>query len=161
MPISDSSKISCEALIHHPDLVNIYGASIGAKTTIGPFVEIQANVVVGSRCKISSHVFICEGASLADEVFVGHGVMFTNDRFPRSTNSDGSMKLNGEWELIITSVDFRAAIGTNATILPGVTIGRNAMVAAGAVVTRDVDPYTVVAGSPARLVRQLDYEDNS
>lgn len=161
MPISDSSRISSEAIIKFPDLVNIYGASIGARTVVGPFVEIQASVVIGQKCKISSHAFICSGVCLADEVFVGHGVMFTNDRFPRSTNSDGSMKTSGEWELVETTVDFRASIGSNSTILPGVTIGRNAIVAAGAVVTRNVAPNTIVAGSPARLVRQLNPEENS
>jgi acetyltransferase-like isoleucine patch superfamily enzyme len=132
--------------------VNLYGCSIGADSKIGAFVEIQKNATVGARCKVSSHSFICEGVTLEDEVFVGHGVMFTNDPFPRATNVDGSLQTEADWELITTLVKRRASIGSNATILAGVTIGQGALVGAGAVVTRDVPDFAIVAGVPARVV---------
>jgi UDP-2-acetamido-3-amino-2,3-dideoxy-glucuronate N-acetyltransferase len=138
--------------ITHPDLVNLYGCQIGADTTIGPFVEIQANSIVGARCKISSHSFICEGVMLQDEVFVGHGVMFTNDMYPASTNPDGSLKEADDWTCHQTLVCRGASIGSNATILCGVTIGAGAMVGAGAVVTKDVEDGTTVVGVPARPI---------
>jgi acetyltransferase-like isoleucine patch superfamily enzyme len=119
---------------------------------IGPFVEIQRGVRVGQRCKIQSHSFLCEGVTIEDEVFVGHGVMFTNDRFPRSTNEDGSLKSSEDWTLEETLVKKGAAIGSGATILCGLTIGVNALVGAGATVTKDVPDYAIVTGSPARIV---------
>lgn len=130
----------------------MYGCSIGDESRIGTFVEIQRGVTIGARCKISSHTFICEGVEIGDEVFVGHGVMFTNDRFPRATNDDGALQSDDDWELLRTRVGKRASIGSNATILPNVTIGEGALVGAGAVVTRDVPAFAVVAGSPARVI---------
>jgi len=135
-----------------PALVNLYGCTIGAETTVGPFVEIQRGVQIGARCKISSHSFICTGVTIEDGVFVGHGVMFTNDRYPRATTPDGELQRPGDWDLVETLVRRGASIGTHATILCGVTIGEGAMVAAGAVVTRDVPPYAIVAGVPARVI---------
>jgi len=139
-------------VIHHPQLVNLYGCRIGEASRIGAFVEIQRGVIVGRRCKISSHSFICDGVTIEDGVFVGHGVMFTNDRFPRALTPDGRLQTDADWELVPTRVGRGASIGSNATILPGVTIGEGALVGAGAVVTRDVPPYAVVAGVPARVI---------
>jgi len=130
--------------------VNLYGCSIGDETRVGPFVEIQRGVVVGAPCKISSHSFLCTGVEIADEVFVGHGVMFTNDRYPRATTADGGLQTEADWVVEPTIVGRRAAIGSGAVILSGVTIGENAVVGAGAVVTRDVPAGTVVRGTAAR-----------
>ena len=138
------------ARITHPDLVNLYGCSIGPDSRVGPFVEIQAGCHVGARCKISSHSFLCEGVTLEDGVFIGHGVMFTNDRYPASTTPEGELKGADDWTCLPTLVGKGASIGSNATILCGLTIGAGALVGAGAVVTRDVAPGTVVAGVPAR-----------
>jgi UDP-2-acetamido-3-amino-2,3-dideoxy-glucuronate N-acetyltransferase len=135
MAINDDVKLGKDVKVFHPDLVNIYGCEIGDKTKIGTFVEIQKNVAVGSRCKISSHSFLCEGVIIEDEVFVGHGVMFTNDLYPRAANEDGSLKTEADWNVIETRVKQGASIGSNATILPGVTIGKKAIIGAGAVVT--------------------------
>lgn len=142
-------------VIFHAALVNLYGCTIGAETRIGAFVEIQKNAVVGARCKISSHTFVCEGVQIGDEVFVGHGVMFTNDPYPRAANEDGSLQTDADWQVIETSVKRGASIGSNATILPGVTIGEGAIVGAGAVVTRDVPDFAVVAGVPARVTGDI------
>jgi UDP-2-acetamido-3-amino-2,3-dideoxy-glucuronate N-acetyltransferase len=134
------------------DFVNLYGCTIGDESQIGPFVEIQKGVTGGRRCKISSHSFLCEGVTLEDGVFVGHGVMFTNDREPRAVNEDGSLKGSSDWTCVPTLVREGASIGSNAVVLPGVTVGRRAMIGAGAVVTRDVPDGAVVAGNPARPV---------
>jgi len=134
--------------------VNAYGCEIGDESRVGAFVEIQKGVAIGRRCKISSHSFLCEGVTVEDNVFIGHGVMFTNDKFPRATNPDGSPQSEADWQVIPTLVKRGASIGSNATIIAGVTIGENAMVGAGAVVTRDVPDGAVVAGIPARVVRQ-------
>lgn len=134
----------------HPELVNAYCCSIGRETIVGPFVEIQKGTNIGERCKISSHSFICEGVTIEDEVMVGHGVMFTNDLFPEATTEDGEPQRDGDWPLVMTIVRRRASIGSNATIIGGVTVGEGALVAAGAVVTHDVPPHTLVIGSPAR-----------
>jgi acetyltransferase-like isoleucine patch superfamily enzyme len=139
-------------VIHHPDLVNLYGCHIGAGARIGTFVEIQRNAVVGRNCKISSHVFLCEGVTLEDGVFVGHGAMFTNDLYPRAVNADGSLQTDADWRLVSTLVKRRASIGSNATILAGITIGEGALIGAGAVVTRDVPDYAIVAGVPAKIL---------
>jgi acetyltransferase-like isoleucine patch superfamily enzyme len=152
MPISDTSKLGANVKIYHPDQVNLYGCTIGDDTRIGSFVEIQKNAIVGARCKISSHSFICEGVAIEDEVFVGHGVMFTNDRLPRATNPDGSPMGEEDWKVEPTRVKRRASIGSNVTIVPGVTIGQCALVGAGAVVTKDVPDFAIVAGVPARIV---------
>ncbi|MFA4826214.1 MAG: acyltransferase [Methanoregula sp.] len=152
MPVADSVTVGKNVIIHHPGLVNLYGCFIGDDTKIGTFVEIQKNARVGSRCKISSHSFICEGVILEDEVFIGHGVMFTNDPTPRSTDRTGLLKKDGDWKVVPTLVKKGAAIGSNATIIAGVTIGESALVGAGAVVTHDVPPYAKVAGVPARIL---------
>jgi len=141
-----------DVVVHHPELVNLYGCSIGAESRIGTFVEIQRGASVGARCKISSHCFICEGVTIEDGVFLGHGVMFTNDRYPRAVDKDGDLKTPADWTLEPTRVCKGASIGSHATILPGVTIGRFALVGAGAVVTRNVANNTVVAGVPARVI---------
>ena len=154
MPIT-SCDISQDAVITHPDLVNLYGCRIGAATRIGPFVEIQKGASVGARCKISSHSFICEGVTIEDEVMVAHGVMFTNGLLPRATNEDGSLQRDGDWECTPTLVRRGASIGSNATIVCGVTIGEAALVGAGAVVTRDVAPHAIVAGNPARKIGDM------
>ena len=147
--IASSVTLEEGVVIHHPDLVNLYGCKIGAGSRIGTFVEIQRNAFIGQNCKVSSHTFICEGVSLGDGVFVGHGVMFTNDLYPRAVNADGSLQTAEDWKVVETRVGDRASIGSNATILAGITIGEGALVGAGAVVTRDVPPNTIVAGVPA------------
>lgn len=151
MPISENVRLKGTVKIPHPDLVNLYGCTVGDGTMIGTFVEIQKNASIGERCKISSHSFICEGVEIEDEVFVGHGVMFTNDRFPRATNPDGSAQSDADWTLEKTLVKRRASIGSNVTIVCGVTIGEGAMIAAGAVVTKNVPDFAIVAGVPATL----------
>jgi UDP-2-acetamido-3-amino-2,3-dideoxy-glucuronate N-acetyltransferase len=152
MPIGKDVQLGRDVKIFHPELVNLYGCSVGDETKIGTFVEIQGGANIGSRCKISSHSFICEGVTIEDEVFVGHGVMFTNDRFPRATTADGELQGPADWKVEPTRVCRRASIGSNATILCGITIGEGAIVGAGSVVTRDVPPNAVVAGVPARNV---------
>jgi acetyltransferase-like isoleucine patch superfamily enzyme len=155
MPVADSVVLGRDVKIYHPVQVNLYGCTIGDETRIGSFVEIQKNASVGARCKISSHSFICEGVIIEDEVFVGHGVMFTNDRYPRATNPDGSPQGEANWTVEPTRVKRTASIGSNATIVSGVTIGEGAMVAAGAVVTRDVPDYAIVLGVPARVAGDI------
>jgi acetyltransferase-like isoleucine patch superfamily enzyme len=134
--------------------VNLYGCDIGDETSIGTFVEIQKGVKVGARCKIQSHTFICEGVTIEDEVFVGHSVNFLNDRWPAAVNADGTKKTDADWKLERILVRRRAAIGSAAVILPGVTIGEEAVVGAGSVVTRDVADRAVVVGNPARVLRR-------
>jgi acetyltransferase-like isoleucine patch superfamily enzyme len=138
--------------IFHPQLVNMYGCAVGDDSRIGTFVEIQKGAVIGARCKVSSHSFICEGVHIEDEVFIGHGVMFTNDRRPQATNADGSPQSEADWTVLPTRVKHRASIGSNATVMCGLTIGANALVGAGAVVTRDVPDFAIVAGVPARVI---------
>jgi UDP-2-acetamido-3-amino-2,3-dideoxy-glucuronate N-acetyltransferase len=138
---------------------NVYGCSIGDDTRVGTFVEIQRGATIGARVKIQSHSFICEGVEIQDEVFIGHGVMFTNDRFPRSTNPDGALKGGEDWRCERTVVKKRAAIGSNATILCGITIGENATIGAGSVVTKDVPDNAVVVGNPAKILRYLRPEE--
>ena len=152
MPISPDVTLGSNVVLHHKDLVNLYGCRIGDETKIGTFVEIQKNSVIGKRCKISSHSFICEGVEIADEVFIGHGVMFTNDSYPRAATMEGLVQAEADWKLLPTRVRARASIGSNATILPGITVGENAMIGAGAVVTHDVPDHAIVAGVPARIV---------
>lgn len=134
------------------DFINAYECEIGDNTKVGAFVEIQRGVVIGKNCKISSHSFLCEGVTIEDGVFVGHGVMFTNDKRPKAVNDDGSVRMAGEWELLQTRVKNGASIGSNATILPGLTIGEGSLVGAGAVVTKDVPDHATVVGNPARVV---------
>lgn len=138
--------------------VNLYGCDIGDESKIGAFVEIQKGASVGRRVKISSHTFICEGVTIEDEVFIGHGVTFINDKYPRSTTGDGDLKSDANWTCTPTLVKRGASIGSNATILCGVTIGERAMVGAGSVVTKDVPPGTVVVGNPARIIH-ISYEE--
>ncbi len=137
------------------DFVNLYGCSIDDNSKIGTFVEIQRNASVGKNCKISSHTFICEGVHIEDDVFVGHNVTFINDKFPKSVNIDGSLQTEEDWNLIETFVKKGASIGSSATIVCGVTIGVNSIVGAGAVVTKNVLPNSVVAGVPAKIIRKL------
>lgn len=152
MPISSDVSLGKDVWIVQPELVNLYGCSIAAETKIGAFVEIQKNATVGARCKISSHTFICEGVTIEDEVFIGHGVIFTNDLYPRAVNDDGSLQREADWTVVSTHVKRRASIGSNATIMAGVTIGEAALIGAGAVVTADVADYAIVAGVPARVI---------
>ena len=152
MPIAADVLLGKDVKIFQPELVNLYGCTIAAETKIGAFVEIQKNASVGARCKISSHTFICEGVTIEDEVFVGHGVMFTNDLYPRAVNDDGTLQTEADWTVVATRVKRRASIGSNATIMAGVTIGESALVGAGAVVTTDVADYAIVAGVPARVI---------
>lgn len=152
MPIRDDVALGEGVVIHHPELVNLYGCRIGAGTRIGAFVEIQKGAAIGERCKISSHSFLCEGVTLEDEVFVGHGVMFINDRHPRAADARGRPLVGRDWVLEPTLVERGASIGSNVTVLCGLTIGARALVAAGAVVTRNVPAGALVAGVPARVV---------
>ena len=154
MPISEDVRLGKQVRILHPDLVNLYGCTIGDETRIGAFVEIQVGAKIGLRCKISSHTFICEGVTIEDEVFIGHGVMFINDKFPSATTEEGTVQGPADWKVEPTRVCWRASVGSNATILCGVTIGERATIGAGAVVSRDVPPYTIVAGVPARVRAQ-------
>jgi acetyltransferase-like isoleucine patch superfamily enzyme len=152
VPIASDVSLGRDVRIFQPELVNLYGCAIGAETKIGAFVEIQKNASVGARCKISSHSFICEGVTIEDEVFIGHGVMFTNDPYPSAVNVDGTLQSETDWTVVQTRVKRQAAIGSNVTIIAGVTIGQHALVGAGAVVTRDVADYEIVAGVPARVI---------
>jgi acetyltransferase-like isoleucine patch superfamily enzyme len=152
MPVADSVILGENVVIHHPQLVNLYGCQVGGGSRIGAFVEVQRGAVIGCNCKVSSHSFLCEGVTLEDGVFIGHGVMFTNDLFPKAVNDDGSLQTDADWTMVPTLVKARASIGSNATILAGVTIGEGALVGAGAVVTKDVPPHAVVAGVPARVI---------
>jgi len=152
MPIASDVTLGREVRIFQPDLVNLYGCSIGDETRVGAFVEVQKNAIIGARCKISSHSFICEGVEIDDECFIGHGVMFTNDVYPSAVNRDGTLQTEADWQVIKTKVKTRASIGSNATIMAGVTIGEGALVGAGAVVTKDVPDFAIVAGVPARVI---------
>ncbi len=134
---------------------NLYGCEIGDESKIGTFVEIQKGAKIGRRCKISSHTFICEGVEIEDEVFVGHGVMFTNDLFPRATTELGGLQTESDWTCVKTLIKRGASIGSNATLLCGITVGEKALIGAGAVVTKDVPPYAVVAGNPAKVLKIL------
>jgi len=135
--------------------VNLYGCEIGDNTKIGTFVEIQKGSRIGKNCKISSHTFVCEGVHIRDEVFVGHSVTFINDPYPRATTPNGQLQTEDDWECIPTIVERGASIGSNVTVLSGITVGENAIVGAGSVVTRDVPPNTIVAGNPAKIFRKL------
>jgi len=152
MPIAADVKLGRDVRVVQPDLVNLYGCSIGPETKIGAFVEIQKNASIGARCKISSHSFVCEGVTIDDECFVGHGVMFTNDIYPRAVKVDGTPQTENDWQVVKTTVKRRASIGSNATIIAGITIGESALIGAGAVVTKDVPDFAIVAGVPARVI---------
>src|ERR1022692_1161523 len=136
--------------------INLYGCEVGDETKIGAFVEIQKNATVGKRCKISSHTFICEGVTIEDNVFIGHGVMFINDSYPRATAADGSLQTEADWKVERTVIKKGSSLGSGATILSGITIGENAIVGAGSVVTKDVPPNSIVAGNPARVLRYIE-----
>lgn len=138
------------------DFVNAYNCSIDSGSKIGTFVEIQKGAIIGKNCKISSHTFICEGVQISDNVFVGHNVTFINDKFPRATNQDGSVQGEEDWECIKTYIEAGVTIGSSATILCGIRIGKNAIVGAGSVVTKDVAANTIVAGNPARVLKNID-----
>jgi len=159
MPISADVKLGARVKIMHPELVNLYGCSIGDETRIGSFVEVQKQATIGARCKISSHTFVCEGVTIEDEVFVGHGVMFINDRYPRAT-AGGRPQTEEDWTVVPTLVKRGASIGSGAVILCGMTIGEGAMVGAGAVVTRDVPDHGLVYGVPARLIDDTRAKEN-
>jgi acetyltransferase-like isoleucine patch superfamily enzyme len=151
MPISRDVECGRNVVIHHPELVNLYGCVIGDETRIGAFVEVQKNASIGARCKVSTHTFVCEGVTIEDEVFVGHGVVFINDTYPRAT-AEGKPQSEADWTVVPTLVKRGASIGSGAVILAGVTIGENALVGAGAVVSRDVPANAIVVGVPARVV---------
>ncbi|MBV8491180.1 MAG: N-acetyltransferase [Candidatus Eremiobacteraeota bacterium] len=155
MPIAPNVVLGNGVRIFNEDLVNLYGCEIGDETRIAPFVEIQKGATIGKRCKISSHTFICEGVRIEDEVMIGHGVMFTNDRYPRATNDRGEVAGDDDWKLETTLVRTRASIGSGVTLLPGITIGEGALVGAGSVVTRDVPDHAIVVGNPARIIGTL------
>jgi acetyltransferase-like isoleucine patch superfamily enzyme len=150
VPIAPDVKLGQDVIIHQPALINLYGCIIGDQVKIGAFVEIQKNAKIGDRCKISSHTFICEGVTIEDEVFIGHGVIFTNDRYPRAT-AGNRLQTEADWKVIPTLVRHGASIGSGAVILCGITIGEAALIGSGAVVTHDVPAYAIVAGVPARV----------
>lgn len=152
--IADSVKLGKDVKIY--DFVNLYGCEIGDHSKIGTFVEIQKGAVIGKNCKISSHTFICEGVTIEDNVFIGHNVTFINDRYPRSTNPDGQLQTEADWVCVPTRIKQGASIGSSATLLCGITVGENAIVGAGSVVTKDVPPNTVVAGNPARIMKKVE-----
>jgi UDP-2-acetamido-3-amino-2,3-dideoxy-glucuronate N-acetyltransferase len=154
MPIAANVVLGHDVKIFQPDLVNLYGCTVGDETKVGAFVEVQKNAFIGSRCKISSHTFICEGVTIEDDVFVGHGVMFINDLYPRATTG-GRLQTEDDWQVVPTRVKRGASIGSGAVILGGVTIGEGALIGAGAVVTHDVPDHQIAKGIPARLGRAL------
>ena len=152
--IAPDVKLGKNVKIHK--LVNLYGCEVGDNTKIGAFVEIQKNARVGKHCKISSHTFICEGVIIEDNVFIGHSVVFINDAYPRATNLNGKLQTEEDWKVESILVKKGASIGSNSTILCNVTIGENAIIGAGSVVTKDVPPNTIVAGNPARIFRTIE-----
>jgi acetyltransferase-like isoleucine patch superfamily enzyme len=153
--IAPDVKLGENVKIHN--FVNLYGCEVGDSSKIGVFVEIQKNAKIGKNCKISSHTFICEGVTIEDDVFIGHSVVFINDTYPRATNSNGGLQTEEDWKVEPILVKKGASIGSNCTILSNVTIGENAIVGAGSVVTKDVPPYTIVAGNPARIFRTVEF----
>ena len=155
MPGAEDVCLGVGVQIFQPELVNLYGCTVGDETKIGAFVEIQKNALIGARCKISSHSFVCEGVTIEDEVFVGHGVIFINDRHPRAT-AGGALQSESDWKVVPTRVKQGASIGSGAAVLCGLTIGERALVGAGAVVTRDVPPGAIVAGNPARVIGEVE-----
>jgi acetyltransferase-like isoleucine patch superfamily enzyme len=138
------------------DYVNLYGCCIGENTTVGPFVEVQKNVKIGKNCKISSHTFICEGVVIEDNVFIGHNVTFINDLYPRATNKEGQLQTEHDWTCIPTLVQEGASIGSGATLLCGIKVGKNAIVGAASMVTKNVPANTIVAGNPAKIHKKIE-----
>jgi acetyltransferase-like isoleucine patch superfamily enzyme len=161
MPVESDVRLGLGVIIFHPELVNLYGCQIGDGTRIGTFVEIQKNALIGKNCKISSHSFICEGVEIEDEVFIGHGVKFINDLYPRATTAEGNLQGQADWKVLRTLVRSRASIGTNATILPNLSIGRGAMIGAAALVVTDVPDHAIVAGVPARVIGDVREREKS
>ncbi|MBN2323610.1 MAG: N-acetyltransferase [Spirochaetes bacterium] len=151
--IASNVKLGKDVRIY--DFVNLYGCEIGNNTKVGTFVEIQKGAKIGRNCKISSHTFICEGVTIEDNVFIGHNVTFINDIYPRATNEDGTQQTDDDWKCIPTLIKKGASIGSSATLLCGITVGENAVVGAGSVVTKNVPPNTIVAGNPARVFRKI------
>jgi len=152
--IADSVILGKDVKIY--DFVNLYGCQIGDNTKIGTFVEIQKGVKIGANCKISSHTFICEGVNIEDNVFIGHNVTFINDKFPRATNQGGGLQTEEDWACIETYIKKGSSVGSSATILCGITVGENAIVGAGSVVTKDVPADTIVAGNPAKILKKIE-----
>ncbi len=150
--ISDDVKLGKDVKIFN--FVNLYGCEIDDGTKLGTFVEIQKGATIGKNCKISSHTFICEGVHIGNGCFIGHGVLFINDKFPKSVNPDGSLQTEEDWQLLETNIEDNVSIGSGAVIMGGITIGKGAMIGAGAVVTKDVSPKTIVAGVPARVMKK-------
>ncbi len=157
--ISSDVKLGKNVVLN--DFINLYGCIIGDETKIGPFVEVQKNATIGKRCKISSHTFVCEGVTIEDGVFVGHGVMFINDKYPGATNDSGKIQTEEDWEVIPTVVKRGASIGSNATLLCGITVGFGSIVGAGSVVVNDVPDNVIVAGNPAKIIRKIKNPSNS
>ena len=151
--ISEDVKLGEDVKIY--DFVNLYGCEIGDNTKVGTFVEIQKGARIGKNCKISSHSFICEGVTIEDNVFIGHNVTFINDLYPRATNEDGTLQTDDDWQCVRTLVKKNASVGSSATLLCGITVGENAIVGTGSVVTKDVPSNTIVAGNPARVLRKI------
>ncbi|HDP98149.1 MAG TPA: N-acetyltransferase [bacterium] len=154
LSISDDVKLGNNVQLYN--FVNLYGCEIGDNTRIGTFVEIQKGAKVGKNCKISSHSFICEGVTIEDNVFIGHNVTFINDPYPKATTIEGELQTEADWACIPTLVKKNVSIGSSATILAGITVGENALIGAGSVVTKDVPPNSIVAGNPARILRRID-----
>jgi len=152
--IADDVKLGRDVKLSK--FINLYGCDVGDETKIGAFVEIQKNASVGKRCKISSHTFICEGVTIEDNVFIGHGVTFINDSYPRATTAAGGLQTEADWQVERTLIKKGASIGSGSTILSRVTVGENAIVGAGSVVTTDVSPNTIVAGNPAKVLRHIE-----
>ena len=152
--IADDVKLG--ANVRLSKFINLYGCEIGDDTKIGAFVEIQKNATVGKRCKISSHTFVCEGVVIEDNVFIGHGVTFINDSYPRATAADGKLQTEADWRVERTVIHNGASIGSGVTILSNTSVGENAIVGAGSVVTKDVPPNSIVAGNPARILRYIE-----
>lgn len=159
MPIAPSVKLGKNVFIPQPDLVNLYGCEIGDDTKIGAFVEIQKGVKVGRFCKVSSHSFLCEGVTLDDKVFVGHGVMFINDLYPRSSSGD-KLQTEADWQVVPTHIKEGASLGSGSVIMGGVTVGREALVGAGAVVTKDVPDFAIVTGVPGKVTGDVRKKKN-
>ena len=152
--ILNNVKMGENVTIFH--FVNLYGCSIGNNTKIGSFVEIQKNVTIGTDCKISSHSFVCEGVKIGNGVFVGHNVTFINDRFPKAINSEGALKTEQEWTLEETIIEDQVSIGSGSTIMCGITIGKNSLIGAGSLVTKNIPPNVVAYGNPAKVIKKLE-----